>query len=143
MKRKFLSKDEEERIVVAMGRAEKDNRGEVRVHLENRCLGDPLQRARTLFAQLGMVETAADTGVLLYVAHKSRKVAVFAGAGIHDAVADDAWQKLVDDVASACGQGKEVDGVCAAVDAIGDMLRAHVGGADEHGNELPNQVTTS
>ena len=143
MKRKFLNEADEQRIVAAMNRAEEGNRGEVRVHLESRCPGDPLQRARALFASLGMARTAADTGVLLYVAHTSRKVAVFAGAGIHAAVAARDWQVLVDEVARACASGNEVAGVCAAVDAIGDLLRTHMGGKDTAGNELPNQVTTS
>jgi len=141
--RKTLTTEHEAQIVAAIKRAEAGNRGEVRVHVEPRCQGASLARARELFAALGMARTAADTGVLLYVAQRSRKTAIWAGQGIHDAVDSRVWQGLVDDVASRFAAGDGIAGLCAAIDSIGDMLRKHLPGPDEAGDELPNKVTTS
>ena len=77
---RVLSAAEETRLVAAIRRAEEANRGEVLVHVERRCPGgDALARAAKLFEKLGMRRTATDTGVLLYVAVKDHKAAVFAG----------------------------------------------------------------
>ena len=141
--RKFLSQQQEKEIVEAIGRAEQGNRGEVRVHIEKRCPGDSIARARQLFGELGMAETTADTGVLLYIAHGSKKAAIWAGAGIHQAVAREAWQSVIDGIAQEHRVGNGVGGVCNAVDIIGTILRQHLPGTDQAGDELPNQVTTS
>ena len=143
MAQKFLTSEQEKVIVAAIARAEEGNRGEVRVHIEKKCKGDALARAAGVFAALGMAETAADTGLLLYIARASRKVAIFAGKGIHEAVEGDTWQELVDRVARSCGQGQQVDGICQAIDTIGELLRQHLPGEDTAGDELPNQVTTA
>ena len=137
----LLSPGGSDALVAAIGRAEQGSRGEVRVHIEERCRGDALERARELFGELGMADTARDTGVLLYVAQGSRKVAVWAGEGIHAAADDDFWSGVTNRVASAFGRGAGLDGIVAAVDEIGALLRAHVAGDDDAGNELPNKVT--
>jgi uncharacterized membrane protein len=114
-RKRHFSRDQEAELVDAIRRAEQGNRGEVRVHVEATCKTEPLKRAEELFGSMCMDETSGDTGVLLYVATKSRKAAVWAGRGIHGAAADGVWQ--------------------AAADAIAEGFRA--------GNELPNKVTTS
>lgn len=131
------------RLVQAIAAAEADNRGEVRLHLEARCSGDPLERARRLFGQLGMQKTRDDTGVLLYVAVDDHKAAVFAGKGIHGAAAPDFWSKVIEGVADGFKKGTPLDGLLEALGAIGDLLREHAAGTDEAGNELPDQVSMS
>jgi uncharacterized membrane protein len=130
------------RLVQAIAAAESGNRGEVRLHLEGRCKRDPLERAKRLFAELGMQKTRADTGVLLYVAVEDRKAAVFAGKGIHGAAAPDFWKKVVDGVAQGFKENKPLDGLLEALEQIGDLLREHAAG-DDHANELPDQVSMS
>lgn len=142
-RRRHFGRVEEAEIVDAIRRAEQGNRGEVRVHVEGACKGEPLDRAKQLFASMCMDETSGDTGVLLYVAVKSKRAAVWAGRGIHAAAADGVWQEAVDAIADGYRAGNGAAGVRAAVDKIGDLLREHVPGPDRAGNELPNEVTTS
>ena len=56
--RRFVTAVEEERLVAAIREAEKGNRGEVRVHIEARCKGDPLERAAFLFGELHMEQVS-------------------------------------------------------------------------------------
>ncbi len=139
----WLSPAESDALVAAIQRAEKDNRGEVRVHFEKRCKGDALHRARALFGELGMAETARDTGVLLYVSPGSRKAAVFAGQGVHRTTDTRLWDDVIALVSNAFAGGEGAAGIVAAVDKIGDILRERVSGEDGAGNELPDAVTTS
>lgn len=144
LKRRYLGPEEEKAVVLAIGEAEKGNRGEVRVHIEARCKGqDPLSRAAALFDELGMSRTAEGTGVLLYVAERDRRAAVYAGPGIHGAAEKGFWQDTIDAVAEGFSSGEPSRGIILALEKIGSLLRATVPGDDRSGNELPDEVTRS
>lgn len=138
-----LSGAERRDLQAAIAAAERGHRGEIRVHLEARYAGDgPLQRAEACFHELGMQRTRDGTGVLLYVAERDRKAAVFAGPGVYGARAPGFWR----DVAAAVAEGYAADdrlgGLQRAVHMIGEILREAAPGADAAGDELPNLVTT-
>jgi uncharacterized membrane protein len=131
-------------VVAAIKRAERGNRGEVRVHLEARAPGgDALARAEQLFRALGVHRTKDGTGVLLYVAVDDRKAAVFAGPGVHGAQGVTFWQGVTDAVAAEAREGRLAAGLVAALDLVGAALRERVAGDDRHGNELPDAVSSS
>lgn len=138
-----FTREQAEALVAAIGDAERGNCGEVRVHLEESCPGEPLDRAREIFAGLKMHQTRDDTGVLLYVATRDRKTAVFAGAGIHGQAEPDFWQEVAEAVADGFRRDAPAEGLLTALQRVGEILREHAPGDDEAGNELPNQVTTS
>jgi len=130
--------------VQAIADAERGNRGEVRVHVEGVCpYEDAMARAEELFEELGMPETAADTGVLLYVARESRECAVFAGTGVHGAGDDGFWQGVADAVAIGYSRNDPVSGFEMALLRLGDLLRHAVPGEDTAGDELRNAVSGS
>ncbi|MFT3708354.1 MAG: TPM domain-containing protein [Archangium sp.] len=137
-----LTADEEERVVRAIANAERGNRGEVRVHIEKTCPAkDPVTRAHAVYKEQRLDQTQGDTAVLLYVATGSRKVSVWAGAGIHGQGGAEFWKSVTDAVAEHSKNGKLTDGLVAALGKIGELLRQHVPGTDTAGNELPNLVT--
>ncbi len=132
------------KLVEMIGEAERDNRGEVRVHIENKCpTEDVLGRAKQLFAKLGMHKTRDDTAVLLYLAIEDRKVAVYAGEGIYGAAQEGFWSGVAAEVAGGFKAGDSLGGLCNALEMVGHLLREHAPGDDSAGDELPNQVTTS
>jgi uncharacterized membrane protein len=144
LRRRILNSEEERAVVQAIGDAEKGNRGEVRVHLEARCpVDDPLARAGELFKELGMQRTAEGTGVLLYVAERDRRAAVYAGPGIHGAAEKNFWQDVVNAVAEGFSGREPARGIIRALGMIGSLLRDTVPGEDVSGNELPDEVTRS
>lgn len=143
-KRGALEPEQEAILVRAIADAERGNRGEVRVHIERLCPHpDAMDRAAELFEALGMAETAASTGVLLYVATESRECAVFAGEGIHGARADGFWQKVADAIARGFARRDPIAGFEMALLELGALLREAVPGEDTAGDELPNAVTSS
>ena len=62
--RLFFSKEEQQKIVAAIKEAELNTSGEIRVHIENHCKGESLERAAELFYELKMDHTAARNGIL-------------------------------------------------------------------------------
>ena len=73
--RLFFSQEEQQKIVAALQEAELNTSGEIRVHIENHCKGESLERAAELFYELKMDHTAARNGILFYLAVKDRKFA--------------------------------------------------------------------
>jgi uncharacterized membrane protein len=136
-----LTWQQEQEVVRAVANAERGNRGEVRLHLEAKCPGDPLERAATLYRSLGMHETKDDTGVLLYVATSSRVCAVFCGAGIVSCPPEGFWKSVTDAVAQGFARGEPAQGLIAGLSQIGQMLREHVPGDDRAGDELSNSIS--
>ncbi len=128
------------RIAAAVTAAEQGHRGEIVVHVEGVCLRDPLRRAARLFVRGGYGRTRDDTAVLLYVATRSRKVAVWAGRGVVGAAAIESWRPTMDAVIAGMKAGRPIDGVVDGVTAIGLALRERAAGKDRHGNELADGV---
>ena len=52
--RMFFSKEEQQKIVAAIKEAELNTSGEIRVHIENRCKEEALERAAEIFYELKM-----------------------------------------------------------------------------------------
>jgi uncharacterized membrane protein len=137
-----LTPTEEQDVVRAIANAERGNRGEVRLHLEARCRGEPLARAEALYRELGMHQTRDDTGVLLYVATASRVCAVFCGAGIVSRPPEGFWKSVTDAVAQGFEAKAPARGLVDGLKRIGDVLREHVPGEDRAGDELQNTIST-
>ncbi len=138
-----IGETERTRIMTAIGEAEEGSRGEIRVHIEEKCPGDASERAQHYFGQLGMHQTQDATGVLLYISPGSRKVSIYAGAGIYQPAGHALWEDAVKAVASGFKNGSGIDGIEAALKMIGEALRKCAPGEDVAGNELPDEVTTS
>lgn len=140
-KKTWLSPREEEQVVRAITRAEEGHRGEVQVFIEGRFQGDgPLERAAELFAQLGLNQTRDGTGVLLYIAGEDRRVAVWAGPGVHQAREPGFWQQVVDEVAHGFARGERAAGIEAGLMQVRELLLEAAPGEDTAGNELEDRV---
>ena len=71
----FFTKQEKDLIKSAVKEAELNTSGEIRVHLDNRCREDVMDRAAWWFAKLEMHRTEQRNGVLFYLAVRDRKFA--------------------------------------------------------------------
>jgi uncharacterized membrane protein len=139
--RRFLSPDDLEAVSRAVAEAEEGTSGEVRIHIDASCPGDPMARAVGLFERLGMTRTALRNGVLIYLAVEDRKLAVIGDAGVHERVGPAYWDRLRDTVVGHLRAGRPRDGLVAAVQDIGDVLRRHFPRAPDDRNELSDQVS--
>jgi uncharacterized membrane protein len=139
----IMDDSERQRLVEAIAAAERGNRGELRLHIEERCEGDALTRARHIFGALKMHETKDDTGVLLYISPTSQKVSIYAGDGVHKAAGETLWSDAVARVAAGFRKDEGVTGIVDALELIGEAMRQCAPGEDTAGNELPDEVTFS
>ena len=70
----IFSKAEVQQIADTIAEAEKKTSGEIRIYLESKCAGEPLERAHLIFQELKMEQTAARNGVLIYLAYHDKNL---------------------------------------------------------------------
>ena len=138
-----LPRADQDRVVAAIRDAEQSTSGQIRVHVEDRCPGEPMERARALFVRLGLTRTRRRNGVLIYVAMGDRKFAILGDEGIHNAVGDAFWHGAAAKMKEFFALGAHGDGLCAAVKAVGEALAAQFPREAGDQNELPDDVTTT
>ena len=138
-----LTPAEDAALVAAIGEAERQTSGEIRVHLEDTCpTPEPLDRAAQVFAELNMHKTAARNGVLFYLAWKSRQFAVVGDAAINAAVPDDFWETTKETVLEQFRGEKYVAGLERGIRMVGEQLKRYFpynAATDE--NELDDAIS--
>jgi uncharacterized membrane protein len=139
--RAFLSDADLDAVAAAIAAAEAATSAEIRVHLDARCLGDPMARAVAVFERLGMHRTAERHGVLVYVSVEDHKLAVLGDRRIHERVGQVYWDRLVQGVIAHLRERRHRDGLVHAVTEVGAVLRRHFPRRPDDVNELPDRVS--
>jgi uncharacterized membrane protein len=140
--RDTITPEDERQIENAIQEAETNTSGEIRVHIENNCDSEVLDRATQVFAYLHMHQTALRNGVLFYVALKSHKFAVLGDAGINAVVPPNFWNDITSHVVGYFKQDKYAEGLAKGILMAGEQLKTyfpHKGASDL--NELKNDVS--
>jgi uncharacterized membrane protein len=137
----FLPEHDRTRVKEAVATAELGTSAEVRVHLDEHCEDEELDRAAFLFAHLDMHRTALRNGVLLYVNVSDRRVAVIGDAGIHRFVGQSFWDDVIELIRLHFIGGRYAEGIIAGVERIAVKLREHFPRTSDDRNELSDEVS--
>lgn len=138
----LFSETEIQQLVDAITRAEAQTSGEIRVHVENWCWFDPQWRAKRVFRKLGMHKTREHTGVLIYIAVRSHKMAIIGDKAINNAVPAGFWDDILHQLKSAFREKRFTEGLMNAVENCGNQLAEHFPGShDDNPDELPNEIS--
>ena len=139
--RMFFSKEEQQKIVSAIKEAELNTSGEIRVHIENRCKGETLERAAEIFYEWKMDHTAARNGILFYLAVKDRKFAVIGDEGINRNVEHDFWNDIKDEMTSKFKEGQFTEELVAGILKCGNKLKQYFPYQEDDVNELSDEIS--
>ncbi|MEZ5071874.1 MAG: TPM domain-containing protein [Bacteroidales bacterium] len=137
----FFRASEKEAIGLAIRDAEKDTSGEIRVHLDNHCREDVMDRAAWWFAKLNMHQTARRNGVLFYLAVKDRKFAILGDAGINAVIPEGFWDEIKEGMSGRFGEGKYCEGLCDGIRKAGQALQEHFPYQKDDKNELSDEIS--
>jgi uncharacterized membrane protein len=137
----FFSASEQNEIKMAIQNAELDTSGEIRVHVENLCKGDVLDRAAYIFKQLGMEKTELRNGVLIYLAIKDRKFAIIGDMGINSVVPPSFWDDIKQEMLISFQKNEFCNGLCSAVEAVGEHLKKYFPHKKDDVNELRDDIS--
>ena len=132
-----------------LAEAERGHSGEIRLLIERHLPlsvawhQDVRTRAEDCFAHLRVWDTAARSGVLVYVNLAQRRLEIVADRGISAVVTQARWQALCDAALDVMRSGQYVRALSQLLENIGVEMRTHYGMPDDpHGNELPNRIET-
>lgn len=142
MKAKQLFTEElQKQVVSAIETAELNTSGEVRVHLDDKCKGEVLDRAAYVFEKLEMHKTEQRNGVLFYLAVQDKKFAILGDAGINQKVSDNFWEEIKSEVISNFKKGDFAGGLSSGIVKAGEQLKAHFPYQEDDVNELDNEIS--
>ena len=139
--RTFFSKEEQQKIVAAIKGAELNTSGEIRVHIENHCKKETLERAAEVFYDLKMNQTAARNGILFYLAVKDHKFAIIGDEGINKNVEHDFWNDIKDEMISNFKENKFAEGLIAGILKCGKKLKEYFPHQNDDVNELSDEIS--
>jgi uncharacterized membrane protein len=137
----FFSNAEQAAIIDSIHKAEKNTSGEIRVHIENQCAYELMDRAADVFASLGMHKTELKNGVLFYLSINDRKFAILGDAGINTKVPAGFWDSIKELVLDHFKKGEYALGLSRGIEKAGLKLSEHFPYHKADVNELSNEIS--
>ena len=137
----FFTSDQKQQIVAAIKDAELNTSGEIRVHIENHCKKEVLDRASAVFATLDMHKTDLRNGVLFYLSIKDHKFAILGDGGINAEVPDNFWNSIKDMMQNKFKEGEFTEGLSEGINMAGEKLKAHFPYQSDDKNELSDDIS--
>lgn len=137
----FFSKEQKQKIVQAIRDAEKDTSGEIRLHIESKCKGEPLERAVKVFENLKMHQTRLQNGTLIYLAVKDKKFAIFGDEGINSVVPEDFWEEIKETMAAQFQKDAFSVGISDGIRQVGQKLKEFFPYQEDDVNELDDDIS--
>ncbi len=139
--RNFFTPEQQAAIRDAIVKAEHETTGEIRLHIERNCDGDPFQRAVAVFHRLHMNKTKYHNAVLFYLAVNHKKLAVVGDESIHAIASDEFWQTIKDHIVAKFKDGKYTEGLCEGIAMTGEKLKSHFPHTIDKNYELPDEIS--
>ena len=131
-------------IEQAVKESEKGHRGEIRFALEaglhpSHLKRSTRERARQVFAQLGVWDTEENSGVLIYVQLVDRRIEIVADRGIAKRVGQAEWDAVCRAMQHAFRQHQYEAGALEAIRSVTGILARHFPAKGANPNELPDK----
>lgn len=154
----FLSEDGKEAVKKAVHEAESVTSGEIKVLVVQNsmkpfllCVLNALdmqevkedfveKRAIREFFKMGIGETRDKTGVLIMISLNERIVNLKADKGINEKVAQGTWDETIKMIVEAIKSGKPEEGICKALEQVGNLLAEHFPIKEDDKNEILDNI---
>ena len=138
----LFTKEEETAIVAAIGAAEQNTSGEIRVHIEaNRKGKETIERAIEVFQELDMHQTEARNGVLFYLAYDDQAFSIYGDRGINEKVPPGFWDTTRDLMQKAFRRSAFAEGLIAGIGEAGRVLKDYFPYQSNDQNELDDAIS--
>ncbi|MBQ8809701.1 MAG: TPM domain-containing protein [Bacteroidales bacterium] len=138
---RFLTADQQATVVDAVRLAEKRTSGEIRIHIDGECEGNPMERAEEVFGKLGMHRTELRNGILIYLACNTKVFAIIGDKGINDLVPEHFWEDVIEVMGREFREGRFTEGFVQAVLKAGEKLQEYFPYQSDDVNEQPDEIS--
>jgi uncharacterized membrane protein len=135
-----------ERITAAIAAAETKHHGEIRFAVQSSLHASEVlhgvgarQKAIEAFARLGVWDTEANNGVLIYLLLADRNVEIVADRGVDAKVGAEGWEAICAKVEAEFRAGRFEAGVLTGIAEVGRHLETHFPRRGDDVNELPDE----
>ncbi len=136
-----FTESEIQQISDAIALAELRTSGEIRVHIDKKCFGNPVKKAIRVFNSLGMHRTKQRNAVLIYLATKHNKLAIIGDQGINAYVPDHFWDDERELMINHFKQGNFIEGLTEGILKVGEQMKSAFPYEEGDVNELDNEIT--
>ena len=136
----FLTQLDDAAVVLAIQQAETKTSGEIRVFVSHRAVADPVAAAQKHFHKLRMNRTRDRNGVLIFVAPRSQKFAIFGDLGVHEKCGNVFWSQVALEMTERFKKSEWTSAVTHAIGKAGELLAEHFPRRPDDVNELPDKV---
>lgn len=137
----FFTEEQKHTIQKAIADAELNTSGEIRVHIDDKCKVDVLDKAANIFHQLKMDATELHNGVLFYLAVKDQKFAILGDKGINEKVPADFWDHIKITMLAHFKKNEFTEGLSIGINMAGEKLKTHFPLQHNDTNELSNDMS--
>ena len=141
MLNKIITEADKKAIQEAICEAEELTSGEIRVHIDKSCSGEPLKRAIEVFNKLKMQATKERNGVLIYLSFNDRKLAILGDEGIDKKVANDFWDSTKEQLIRDFKNQQFIPGIIKSINEVGIRLKEYFPHQTDDIDELSNEIT--
>ena len=97
----------------------------------------PREQALQAFARLGVWDTDANNGVLIFVSWADRDVEIVADRGFNGRVGEQEWAEVCRRMEQSFARGAPRQAIVEGIQAVGALIARHFPAGDR--NELPNR----
>jgi uncharacterized membrane protein len=133
---------DKKRIVEAIQQFESKTSGEIRIHIDEICEGDSMNRAVEVFNHLELYKTKERNAILFYFSLFDKKMAIIGDKGIHERVPEGFWDESKETMVQLFRQNKLIEGILAGIEKSGKALSDYFPKSIEDKNELSDEITT-
>ena len=137
----FFTKQQQDNLKQAILKAELDTSAEVRIHIENTCKGEVLDRAAFIFEKLKMQKTELRNGVLFYLSIKNKKFAIIGDKGINASVPENFWDGIKQKMLEHFKEENFTEGLIEGISMAGEKLKKHFPYHSDDINELSDEIS--
>lgn len=132
---------DETKVKAAIEGAEGASSGEVRVSIAPFFWGSVEKAAFKAFHRLGMDQTEARNGVLIFLVPSRKRFTVLGDAGIHAKVGQAFWDDVAEKLSQHFKVGEFTEGLVEGIHLIGQRLAEHFPHQGVHDqNELSDEI---
>lgn len=137
----FFTPEQQEDILQAIRDAELDTSGEIRLHIEKKCIGETLDCAAFIFKKLGMHKTEKRNGVLIYLSIENKSFAIIGDSGINAVVPENFWESTKQLMINHFRESRFTEGLIEGIAQAGLQLKKHFPYKTNDVNELPDELS--
>ena len=135
-----LDKPQRKRLLQAIRDFEKTTSAELKVVVAKNAKSEAMDYAKREFLRLGLAKTQLRNAILICVLPKQRKIVVLGDEGIHQALPQGSWERVVELIVAEFREGRFDVGLGKAIQEVADLMAQYFPYHSDDVNEVSDEI---